>query len=84
MGALRFELACMCIQNCGVVLKDCASRSAVSAVTPRFTRTSSLRRTVDIPSVLAAGGLRHRKRLQELLEKNLSPGSIAGPRRAIE
>ena len=43
MAALGFELACMCIQNCGVVLKNCASRSAVSAVTPRFTRTSSFK-----------------------------------------
>ena len=49
IAAFRSKLACMCIQNCGVVLKSCASRSAVSAVTPRLPRTSSLRRTVDIP-----------------------------------
>src|SRR5713226_8336981 len=36
IAAFRSTLACMCIQNCGVVLKSCASRSAVSAVTPRL------------------------------------------------
>ena len=40
--------------KCGVVLKSCASRSAVSAVTPRLLRTGSFRRTVDMPSVFAA------------------------------
>src|SRR5580704_18644993 len=34
IAALRSKLACMCIQNCGVVLKSCARRSAVSADTP--------------------------------------------------
>jgi hypothetical protein len=36
MAALRPKFACICIQNCGVVLKSCARRRAVSAVTPRL------------------------------------------------
>ena len=45
IASFKSTLACMCIQNCGVVLKSRASRSAVSAVTPRLPRTSSFRRT---------------------------------------
>jgi hypothetical protein len=54
MAAFSSKFACMCIQNCGVVLKSCAKRIAVSAVTPRLPRTSSLSRTVDMPSFCAA------------------------------
>ena len=82
MAALGFELACMCIRNCGVVLKDCASRSAVSAVT-----LASPARLIEAhgptSQCLAAGGLRHPKRLQELLEKNLARVDRRS-RRAIE
>ena len=54
IAAFRSKFACMCIQNCGVVLNSPARRMAESAVTPRLHRTSSLTRTVDMPSFCAA------------------------------
>ena len=72
MAAFRSKLACMCIQNCGVVLKNCARRSAVSAVTPRLPLTSSSSRTVDIPSFCAAAACVISSGFRNSSEKNLS------------
>ena len=72
MAAFRSKFACMCIHSCGVVLKSCARRRAVSAVTPRLPRTSSFSAHRGHPERLGGCRLGHLERPQELLEQDIA------------
>ena len=79
-GVVRFrsQSACRRIQNCWDVLSNRDNRNAVSAVTRRFPRTTSLRRCTEIPSRLAASACWRPSGFRNS-SSSISPGEMAGP-----
>lgn len=75
---IRPQSACRRIQNCWDVLSNRDNRNAVSAVTRRFPRTTSLRRCTEIPSRLAASACWRPSGFRNS-SSSISPGEMAGP-----
>src|SRR6266511_6106530 len=68
----------MRIHTCGDVFRNRASRSAVSAVMPRFPRMISFSRLREMPRRLAASSYPRPSGLR-YSSSRISPGGIAGP-----
>jgi hypothetical protein len=75
---MQVPTACKRIHNCGDVFRYRASRSAVSAVMPRFPRTISFNRLSEIPSRRAAASWPTPSGFGYSSSK-ISPGGIAAP-----